>query len=94
MVPNTAIIATDPSAVPCDRFILAFLFGPGLVSISPANMMIMSRMLVFSLFFVVRHSGLEPELCILVIKMLCVSCCCSHIFRFIKVVLVAGDIKQ
>jgi hypothetical protein len=63
-------------------YILAFLFGPGLVSISPANMMTMSRMLVVFIAFDGKHSGLEPKLCILVIKMLCVSCWCSHVFRF------------
>ena len=68
MVPNATVIATDPSAVPCDRFFAestriytSILFGPGLVSVSPANMMIMSRMLVIFFAFNGKHSGLEPE---------------------------------
>jgi hypothetical protein len=72
---------TDFSQSP-HGYVLAFLFGPRLVSISPANMMTMSGMLVVFFAFDGKHSGLEPELCILVIKMLCVSCWCSHVFRF------------
>jgi hypothetical protein len=55
-------------------YVLVFIFGPGLVS--------MSRMLLVFFAFDGKHSGLEPELCILVIKMVCVSCWCSHVFRF------------
>jgi hypothetical protein len=58
-------------------YILVFLFGPGLVSISPANMMTMSRMLVVFFAFDGKHSGLEPELCILVIKWNCRGICCD-----------------
>lgn len=73
-----------PLHLPDDGFFAesTFLFVPGLVSISPANMMTMSRMLLVFFAFDGKHSGLEPELCILVIKMVCVSCWCSHVFRF------------